>query len=852
MEHANMYESELDEFTVPSQVEDPVEASNRRKIQNQALGKDPWKWRPLSEPEFADSIKAPELISDLRPGEEAGGAEESEPAEPPREQTGYASPSIGSLLQIRNEAIQRFEEEGMCLRPAVNVAPLGDIDIPPRYVRPRRAYRSSLRFRRIRPQKEKAAKGFPSGTPKGFTSLLPIFEAQPTFESLTGDHAMAGTLTTRPGTPMENRLQAGPPNMHLAAVRRAPLRGRLRSQGTTGEAQGARPEAAPLDFSPRPEWANTTRLSFEVSGFRFGGEPPRRQRTIARTSGYSDRVVDVAALLAEDIEYAPVPEPVFFGDIQWDEIEAEGTETAGEPASLTAGRGVVDLELYEPDPPPLATVPEPLVREPAEEEAEEPVDPNRLLAPLDEEDEEQAPADGSPVEIEDEAVVAAAAPATTIEEAAVAAEEQPDAELAQQDDLLEAVRMAEELGEGRPRLLAVEAPQFPIPDEPLAPGGARLHLPVLAHLPLRAVMVEGPRPGKSGETESRQAAGSRSQQQQQESSGSNGQEKGQRSRRQRRAAENGSEKSSTAAPKRPPVVEDPVEEPFGLGEEVEAGLAAALAAVETSEPAAGEQANPVVESEFELRNVSHTSPRFTFDESPSDQAGPDFTIAAATEASTGMGTGAKIGMAAGVLVVAGAIGFFTLTGGDSAAAVAKAPTSAQANKAPAVATAGLVLGEVGWSTDNVVDGKGKRVRQLSVYRPTAQTTDYRVELQAAIDFRAVGWAVRAANTKNHMVLRIVHEKGNKARLVRFAVVDGQAGPAVEKELPFPVSFGMLYRVRMDAVGSHFSVTINDKKIEEWNETRLATGGFGVVNEGTERGQVRNVQAWHLREVAARR
>jgi len=297
------------------------------------------------------------------------------------------------------------------------------------------------------------------------------------------------------------------------------------------------------------------------------------------------------------------------------------------------------------------------------------------------------------------------------------------------------------------------------------------------------------------------------------------------------------------------VGEDPVEEPFGLGEEVEAGLAA-LAAVETSEPAAIGQGN-TVENEAEPGNAPRTSPRFTFDESPSDQAGPDFTISAATEASTGMGTGAKIGMAAGVLVVAGAIGFFALTGGDSTAAVAKAPT-AQASSAPAVATAGLVLGEAGWSTDNVVDGKGRRVRQLSVYRPTVQTTDYRVEFQAAIDFRAVGWAVRAANTRNHMVLRIVHEKGNKARLVRFAVVDGQAGAAVEKELPFPVSFGMLYRVRMDAVGSRFSVTINDKKVEEWNETRPATGGFGVVNEGTERGQVRNVQAWHLREVAARR
>jgi hypothetical protein len=42
------------------------------------------------------------------------------------------------------------------------------------------------------------------------------------------------------------------------------------------------------------------------------------------------------------------------------------------------------------------------------------------------------------------------------------------------------------------------------------------------------------------------------------------------------------------------------------------------------------------------------------------------------------------------------------------------------------------------------------------------------------------------------------------------------------------------------------VYVQNKLIDEWTDTALATGGFGVSNEGAERGQVRNVQMWHLR------
>jgi hypothetical protein len=42
-----------------------------------------------------------------------------------------------------------------------------------------------------------------------------------------------------------------------------------------------------------------------------------------------------------------------------------------------------------------------------------------------------------------------------------------------------------------------------------------------------------------------------------------------------------------------------------------------------------------------------------------------------------------------------------------------------------------------------------------------------------------------------------------------------------------------YKIRFDAVGPEFAVWVQDKKIDEWRDARLGSGGLGLYAEGDE-------------------
>ncbi len=139
----------------------------------------------------------------------------------------------------------------------------------------------------------------------------------------------------------------------------------------------------------------------------------------------------------------------------------------------------------------------------------------------------------------------------------------------------------------------------------------------------------------------------------------------------------------------------------------------------------------------------------------------------------------------------------------------------------------------------------------SEYRPSVQLSDYRAEFDAEIEYQAVSWVARAANLKSYYLFKLVMENASQAKLIRVPVVDGKAGAAVEKIAPIRAQLGMVFKVRMEAVGDKFKVTLNEKVVDEWKDSQLMKGGFGIANEGTERGSVRAVRMWHLRDTAAK-
>jgi hypothetical protein len=192
----------------------------------------------------------------------------------------------------------------------------------------------------------------------------------------------------------------------------------------------------------------------------------------------------------------------------------------------------------------------------------------------------------------------------------------------------------------------------------------------------------------------------------------------------------------------------------------------------------------------------------------------------------------KITLASVLLLAIGGTIFLTTKGGGRKAS--SAPQALQAGST-------LPAGE-GWIGDFSPDPSGgRRRRQVSVLRSSLPLNNYRMELQGQIENKALGWVVRAKDAKNFyaMKLEIVRPGPDPAvDLVRFAVINGEEQPRTQIPLPMPVRTDTLYRVRVDAVGNHFTTWVQDQKVDEWTDGNISAGGAGLYNERGEHGSLR--------------
>lgn len=128
-------------------------------------------------------------------------------------------------------------------------------------------------------------------------------------------------------------------------------------------------------------------------------------------------------------------------------------------------------------------------------------------------------------------------------------------------------------------------------------------------------------------------------------------------------------------------------------------------------------------------------------------------------------------------------------------------------------------------------------RTISVLRASAELSDYTVEFSASIDVKALGWVFRAKDPANFYVGRIEQQKtlgGTVAVFVYFPVVKGVAQERKSSPVGLPAAPGTVYKVRFEASGERFTAWIQDRKIEEWTDGRLLSGGAGLYSESGER------------------
>ncbi len=194
-----------------------------------------------------------------------------------------------------------------------------------------------------------------------------------------------------------------------------------------------------------------------------------------------------------------------------------------------------------------------------------------------------------------------------------------------------------------------------------------------------------------------------------------------------------------------------------------------------------------------------------------------------------------------LLLVAGGGAYYFLSTGAPEAAKTTRPRSA------GVESGALI--EQGWVTEWASDPAGsRRGRQLTLYKPSLPLSNYQFMFSGKIERGALGWVVRASDTKNYYAMKISQE-GSAAVFRRWAVVDGRESSYSEKRLAQLAGPGQTYQVQVEADGPRFTVSLQGEPIEVWMDNRLAAGAVGFLNEREEQGRTTAVQLKYAKRPA---
>jgi hypothetical protein len=153
------------------------------------------------------------------------------------------------------------------------------------------------------------------------------------------------------------------------------------------------------------------------------------------------------------------------------------------------------------------------------------------------------------------------------------------------------------------------------------------------------------------------------------------------------------------------------------------------------------------------------------------------------------------------------------------------------------------MGSDSWASERATDLAGAALnRQLSLYRPSKTMKDYVVEFQGAIQERALGWIVRAKDSRNYYCIKLEVDKAGATKLIRFGVIDGKEDAHTQLPLSMlPKPENGTYKVRVEAKGPKISTYINGQAVDLWVDERLPQGAAGFTNERGERALVKSVQ-----------
>ena len=160
----------------------------------------------------------------------------------------------------------------------------------------------------------------------------------------------------------------------------------------------------------------------------------------------------------------------------------------------------------------------------------------------------------------------------------------------------------------------------------------------------------------------------------------------------------------------------------------------------------------------------------------------------------------------------------------------------------------VAINRGGWSRRSILP----QGRMMSVYEPSREESDYRIEFGWVPDAKGVGWVFRTRDAGDYYATRIsVLQPGARVILVveHFSVFGGVEGAHSRRLVPLGNSGGLV-RVRMDAMGPAFNLSLQGSAADYWTDARLGSGALGFYDERGQRPEVQSLRFTFVKKGAA--
>ena len=125
---------------------------------------------------------------------------------------------------------------------------------------------------------------------------------------------------------------------------------------------------------------------------------------------------------------------------------------------------------------------------------------------------------------------------------------------------------------------------------------------------------------------------------------------------------------------------------------------------------------------------------------------------------------------------------------------------------------------------------------MSVYEPSREEADYRIQFGWVPDANGVGWVFRTRDANDYYAVRLRLIKPGASLVLaaeHFSVWNGEESVHSRKIIPLVNNSGLV-QVRMDAIGTSFTLSLQDAPVDTWTDARLDAGALGFYQENGQR------------------